>query len=172
MPTYIALYKLTDQGIKNAKEAPRRIEEGIKSAEAMGAKVLGFYAVMGEYDYVGIGEFPSVGEVSRGTGGGFAPCGFREDSISGPPAESLARDASAAGGASTPSGDPPVPERFSPLGPPESKLKSTVSVLTEGAIPRPSPNRSIAAMPWTVREIKMPSVCALTCGFPFAGEPR
>ena len=59
MPTYIALYKLTDQGIKNIKEAPSRIEEGIKSAEAMGAKVLGFYAVMGEYDYVGIGEFPS-----------------------------------------------------------------------------------------------------------------
>ena len=59
MPIYIALYKLTDQGIKNIKDAPSRIEEGIKGAEAMGAKMLGFYAVMGEYDYVGIGEFPS-----------------------------------------------------------------------------------------------------------------
>jgi len=59
MPTYIALYKLTDQGIKSIKDAPNRIEEGIKGAEAMGAKVLGFYTVMGEYDYVAIGEFPS-----------------------------------------------------------------------------------------------------------------
>ena len=59
MPIYIALYKLTDQGIKNIKEAPGRIEEGIKGAEAMGGKVLGFYTVMGEYDYVGIGEFPN-----------------------------------------------------------------------------------------------------------------
>ncbi len=59
MPTYIALYKLTDQGIKNIKNAPARIEEGIKGAEAMGAKVLGFYTVMGEYDYVAIGEFPN-----------------------------------------------------------------------------------------------------------------
>ena len=59
MPTYIALYKLTDQGIRNIKEAPGRIEEAIKGAEAMGAKVLGFYTVMGEYDYVAIGEFPN-----------------------------------------------------------------------------------------------------------------
>jgi uncharacterized protein with GYD domain len=59
MPIYVALYKLTDQGIKNIKEAPGRIEEGIKGAEAMGGKILGFYTVMGEYDYVGIGEFPS-----------------------------------------------------------------------------------------------------------------
>lgn len=59
MPTYIALYKLTDQGIRGVKEAPKRIEEGIKGAEAMGAKVLGFYTVMGEYDYVAIGEFPN-----------------------------------------------------------------------------------------------------------------
>ncbi len=59
MPTYIGLYKLTDQGIKGLKEAPGRIEAGIKAAEKMGAKVIGFYAVTGEYDYVAIGEFPS-----------------------------------------------------------------------------------------------------------------
>jgi uncharacterized protein with GYD domain len=59
MPTYIALYRLTEQGIKNIKGAPGRIEEGIKSAEAMGARVSGFYTVMGEFDYVSIGEFPN-----------------------------------------------------------------------------------------------------------------
>ena len=59
MPTYIVLYKLTDQGIRNIKEAPQRIEEGTKALEAAGGKVIGFYSVMGEYDYVGIGECPN-----------------------------------------------------------------------------------------------------------------
>jgi uncharacterized protein with GYD domain len=58
MPTYIGLYKMTDQGIKSAKEAPGRVDQAIKGAEAMGGKVIGVYAVMGEYDYVAIGEFP------------------------------------------------------------------------------------------------------------------
>ncbi len=38
MPIYIVLYKLTDQGIKNIKEAPKRIEEGTKALEAVGGK--------------------------------------------------------------------------------------------------------------------------------------
>jgi len=59
MPTYISLYTMTDQGIRNIKDAPGRVEEAIKGAEAMGAKVIGFYSVMGEYDYVAIGEFPN-----------------------------------------------------------------------------------------------------------------
>ena len=59
MPTYIGLYKLTDQGVKGIKDAPGRIEAAIKAAEKMGGKVTGFYAVTGEYDYVAIGEFPS-----------------------------------------------------------------------------------------------------------------
>jgi uncharacterized protein with GYD domain len=59
MPMYIGLYKLTDQGVKNIKDAPQRIEEAIKAAEAAGGKVLGVYTVMGEYDFVSIGEFPN-----------------------------------------------------------------------------------------------------------------
>jgi uncharacterized protein with GYD domain len=59
MPTYIGLYRLTDQGITNVKDAPVRLKKAIEGAEAMGAKVIGAYAVMGEYDYVSIGDFPS-----------------------------------------------------------------------------------------------------------------
>ena len=59
MPTYIGLYKYTDQGIKNVKDSPGRVKDAIKSAESMGAKVTGVYSVMGEYDLVSIGEFPS-----------------------------------------------------------------------------------------------------------------
>jgi uncharacterized protein with GYD domain len=59
MPKYILLMKLTDQGIKTIKEAPKRVEEGIKGFEKMGGKVTSFYTVMGEYDYVAVGEAPS-----------------------------------------------------------------------------------------------------------------
>jgi len=59
MVTYILLMKLTDQGVKAIKEAPARIEAGIKGWEAMGGKIHGFYATLGEYDYVSIGEAPS-----------------------------------------------------------------------------------------------------------------
>ena len=59
MPTYIILLNLTDQGIRAIKDAPQRIEEGIKGFEAMGGKVISVYAVCGRYDYVAIGEAPS-----------------------------------------------------------------------------------------------------------------
>jgi uncharacterized protein with GYD domain len=56
MVTYIVLMKLTDQGIKDIKNAPQRIEAAAKALEAMGGKMTGFYLTMGEYDYVVIGE--------------------------------------------------------------------------------------------------------------------
>jgi uncharacterized protein with GYD domain len=59
MPTYVGLYKLTQQGIRDIKNAPARVEQAIKAVEAMGGKVQGVYVTMGEYDYVTIGEFPS-----------------------------------------------------------------------------------------------------------------
>jgi uncharacterized protein with GYD domain len=59
MPTYVFLYKLTDQGIKNIKEMPQRIEKAIEASEAVGGKVLGAYTVLGEYDLVSIAEFPN-----------------------------------------------------------------------------------------------------------------
>ena len=59
MNTYITLMKLTDQGIKTVKDAPKRAEAGINAFEKMGAKVIGFYAVIGEYDYVSISEAPN-----------------------------------------------------------------------------------------------------------------
>ena len=59
MPHFINLMKLTDQGAKTIKDAPARLEAGIKAFEKMGGKMIGFYVVMGEYDYVAIGEAPS-----------------------------------------------------------------------------------------------------------------
>ena len=59
MPTYIGLMKLTHQGSKDIMNAPARIEEAVNLYQKMGGKVIGVYLVMGEYDYVSIGECPS-----------------------------------------------------------------------------------------------------------------
>ena len=59
MPTYVTLYKWTEQGIKNVKGAPARIKESIKSAEAAGGRVFGVYLTMGQYDLVSIYEAPN-----------------------------------------------------------------------------------------------------------------
>jgi uncharacterized protein with GYD domain len=57
--TYILLMNLTEQGAKNIKAAGKRVEAAEKVFAAMGGKLLGMYAVMGEYDYVAIGEIPN-----------------------------------------------------------------------------------------------------------------
>jgi uncharacterized protein with GYD domain len=59
MPLYISLFNLTEEGIKNIKEAPSRVDLGIKAVEEMGGKIVGLYSTMGEYDYVGICEWPN-----------------------------------------------------------------------------------------------------------------
>lgn len=63
MQSYVVLMKLTDQGIKDIKDAPRRIQDGITTFEHNGGKVLGFYVTMGEYDYIAFGEAPNDGVV-------------------------------------------------------------------------------------------------------------
>ena len=59
MPRYIALMNLTKQGIKDIKNAPQRLEKAIAGMNALGGKLVDFYAVLGEYDYVAIAEFPN-----------------------------------------------------------------------------------------------------------------
>ncbi len=65
MHTYIILMNLTDHGIRMVKEAPDRIEAGIQSLEALGGKVIGFYATFGEYDYVAVAEAPNEAVIMR-----------------------------------------------------------------------------------------------------------
>jgi uncharacterized protein with GYD domain len=59
MPTYITLYKWTEQGIKNVKDAPARIKATTKNVETAGGRVLGIYLTMGEYDLVAVFEAPN-----------------------------------------------------------------------------------------------------------------
>ena len=59
MPTYINLVNWTDQGIKNIKEAPQRMDAFKKLVEAAGGKLKGFYFTMGKYDIVTIIDAPN-----------------------------------------------------------------------------------------------------------------
>ena len=59
MPRYICLMQLTDKGIKEISSAPQRIEDAFKGVDAIGGKMIEFYSVMGEYDYIAIAEAPN-----------------------------------------------------------------------------------------------------------------
>jgi len=65
MAKFVMLTTLTDEGRKTIKENPERIKEVNKEVEAMGAKVLAQYAVLGPYDFVNILEVPSNEAVSK-----------------------------------------------------------------------------------------------------------
>ncbi len=56
MPTYVTLFKWTEQGIKNIKDAPARFQASKKLVESMGGKTLGVYVTMGDYDIVAVTE--------------------------------------------------------------------------------------------------------------------
>ena len=56
MATYIFLSRLTDEGRKTIKGRPERIQEVNKEIEAMGAKVVDQYAVLGGYDFISVVE--------------------------------------------------------------------------------------------------------------------
>jgi uncharacterized protein with GYD domain len=65
MAKFVMLTTLTDEGRKTLMENPGRIKEVNKEAEAMGAKILAQYAVLGPYDFVNIIEAPSNEAISK-----------------------------------------------------------------------------------------------------------
>jgi uncharacterized protein with GYD domain len=56
MAKYVTLYKFTDQGIRNIKDSPERVQAAAAAWEAMGGKLLGVYSTQGPYDLVAISE--------------------------------------------------------------------------------------------------------------------
>ena len=65
MAKFLMLTTLTDEGRKTIMENPGRIKEVNKEVEAMGAKILAQYALLGPYDFVNILEAPSNEAISR-----------------------------------------------------------------------------------------------------------
>lgn len=65
MAIYVMLTRLTDEGRKTIKANPKRLKEVNKEVEAMGAKLLAQYALLGPYDFVNILEAPDNKTMAR-----------------------------------------------------------------------------------------------------------
>jgi len=65
MAIYVMLTTLTDEGRKTVKANPQRIKEVNREVEAMGAKILAQYVLLGPYDFVNILEAPDNKTVSK-----------------------------------------------------------------------------------------------------------
>ena len=58
MATYLIHAQWTDQGIRNVKESPKRLDLGRKKLKEMGGEMKAFYLTMGKYDSVAIVDVP------------------------------------------------------------------------------------------------------------------
>ena len=67
MATYVMLFGFTEQGMKNIKDSPARVQAARQAFQAIGAKVKEFYAVMGmaPYDTLFILEAPDDETVAK-----------------------------------------------------------------------------------------------------------
>src|SRR5438132_3512598 len=59
MPTYLSLLNWTDQGIRNIKDSPKRLEALKKTLKDMGGEMKAFYMLQGAYDLALISELPN-----------------------------------------------------------------------------------------------------------------
>jgi uncharacterized protein with GYD domain len=59
MVTYLMLLNWTDQGIKNVKDSPKRLDGVKKLAKDLGGEVKSFYMTLGEYDLIHIVDMPN-----------------------------------------------------------------------------------------------------------------
>ena len=58
MPSYLSLASWTDQGIRDLKSAPDRLDAVKEAVQAAGGRVIFFYMLMGEYDMATLIEMP------------------------------------------------------------------------------------------------------------------
>ena len=65
MPYYVMLTRLTSEGRKTLMNNPRRAQEVNKEVEAMGAKVIAQYSLLGPYDFLNVMEAPSNEAIAR-----------------------------------------------------------------------------------------------------------
>ena len=65
MPMYIILINYTDQGIRNVKESPKRLDAAKKLLKSMGGEFKQFYLTMGAYDLATIVEAPNDEAIAK-----------------------------------------------------------------------------------------------------------
>ena len=65
MPEYVILSRLTADGCKTLRSNPERLFEVNEEIEAMGAKVMRQYALLGKFDFLTILEAPNNETVGK-----------------------------------------------------------------------------------------------------------
>ena len=67
MPAYVMLANWTDQGARQVKESPRRLDSAKKALAEMGGEFKSIFMTMGQYDMVIIYEAPDDAVAARFT---------------------------------------------------------------------------------------------------------
>jgi uncharacterized protein with GYD domain len=65
MATYVTLLNYTEQGIRNIKESPTRLDAAKKAFQANGAELKQFFLLMGRYDLLIVAEAPNDETVAK-----------------------------------------------------------------------------------------------------------
>ena len=65
MASYIVLGNYTDQGIRNIKDSPGRVDAARELAKSLGAEFKEFYLTIGAYDFVVTMESPDDETAAR-----------------------------------------------------------------------------------------------------------
>jgi uncharacterized protein with GYD domain len=58
MAAYVTLGNFTEQGIKDVKHTVERAQAAKKAAQAVGARIIGIWWLLGQYDFILIAEAP------------------------------------------------------------------------------------------------------------------
>src|SRR4030095_2350254 len=65
MAKYIVLINWTDQGVRNVKDSPKRLDTARGFAKKLGMEMNDFYMTMGDYDMVGHIDAPNDETVAK-----------------------------------------------------------------------------------------------------------
>lgn len=65
MPSYLILGNYTDQGIRNIKQSPQRLEAVKQAAQQGGGRMIFFYLTMGQHDFATLLELPNDEAAAR-----------------------------------------------------------------------------------------------------------
>jgi len=60
METYIVLVNFTEQGVKDIKNGPSRLEAARAAYKSIGGELKAFYLTLGRYDAIVIGDVPNA----------------------------------------------------------------------------------------------------------------
>jgi len=91
MSVYFFLANYTEQGVRNIKDSPKRLDAAKEVAASLGGEIQQFYLTMGAYDLIILAEFPddatcadfvlrvaALGNIRTTTVKAFAEPAFRE----------------------------------------------------------------------------------------------